>query len=60
MKLYLATHSVPCGQGACREERVTVSRWNFEKINLKSSKRNVNAHTDEQNDAFKYDFDCYI
>lgn len=60
MKLYLATHSVPCGQGACREEGVTVSRWNFEKINLKSSKRNVNAHTDEQNDAFKYDFDCYI
>lgn len=60
LKLYLATHSVPCGQGACREGRVTVSRWNFEKINLKSSKRNVNAHTDEQNDAFKYDFDCYI
>lgn len=60
LKLYLATHSVPCGQGACREGRVAVSRWKFEKINLESSERNVNAHTDEQNHTFKYDFDCCI
>lgn len=37
LKLYLATHSVPCGQGACREgaegSSAAVSRWNFKKIN---------------------------